>query len=161
MKCLSILVLGGIMLFAGCTKNPESVSNDPDPLPPVGTKALFAADSVGGVGFSGVVDASDVVSGYTPNSYFCRITDQTSIRSVHNDNNGTFVYVILEENSREDRESNAKTTPAFRPCGKGAIIKMHANDFKQSLEYLKTIESREQEEHEAQKKIREELLKQR
>lgn len=157
MKCLSVLALAGVVLFAGCSKDPEWVAAE-DPLPLIGTKARFTEKFP--VVLISAIHATDVLSGRTPEPYLCQATLGTLITSVHNDEKMNRVHVMLEEDSKVSEGYGHLINPRKPFCKKGAITKMTGTEFSSAVRYLAAKNIEDEQQRKIEKEI-EQVLKQR
>lgn len=145
-------MLASVVTTLGCTKIPE-IDRQEDGLTPVGMSALFNETMV-----SRAIDAEAILGERIPESYLCYTAKGTPITSVHNSAETGITHAILEKDSEE--EFGNDSTRMFRNCRKGAIIKMRNDVFDQSVLYPIAESSREVQQRQVEKEIRE-VLKQR
>jgi hypothetical protein len=146
------IALASILLFSSYGAKAETIL---DPFPPTGTKALFIETKV-------LYDMSNVKLGeeYGQRKHFCQVAMQTPVHSVHTKRSESLVYVMLEENSKEDAQYNRRTGSQYSPCQKSALVEISEGEFESGINYREGFLQGRQMMDETKKAIEKELLKQ-
>lgn len=145
MKKLRVPVLSACLaaaLLVGCTQKAATVAPD-SVWHPVGTNALISRSRIL------AVDVSDILTENGATSRLCWVNYDTRVRSLRNNVKSSWVYVLLEENSKED-----KTVWTASPlCQKGAVVKLTPDEFAEAVTHLGIFAATQQEDREVREAL--------